>query len=345
MALLWFDGFNSGNSTEIVMSYDATSSTCNAGTSGARSGGGHVTPNGSSQYLKKTVTFSSTTAIVGIGVCNNLNATTASDREFLRIMEGTTTHLSLWIKGYPSYCIELRHGSGSVIATGTTPWPVGNTAADYRYVELKATISDSGTYEVRIEGVTEFSGSADTRNGGTGQPDLIHLTCSVSSYNLNLDDFYICDTSGADMNDFLGPGVRIDSLYANAAGDSAAWTPSAGANYTCVDETGANNGDTDYVSAASSALIDSYNCVDLSVTPSAIKAARAVVIARKDDVGTNTLKAKVRSGSTVSSETGKNLTTSYAAYNYSIVTTDPNTSAAWTKSGIDAVKIEIERTA
>ena len=63
----------------------------------------------------------------------------------------------------------------------------------------------------------------------------------------DVDDLYVLDGTASTPanNDFLGD-VRVEGLDPNAAGSNAAWTPSAGANYACVNETPPTD-DTSYV--------------------------------------------------------------------------------------------------
>ena len=129
---------------------------------------------------------------------------------------------------------------------------------------------------------------------------------------------------------------RVLVLYPNADTADADWTPSAGADhYATIDE--AVNGDTDYVASGTVGALDVCELSDLGVTPDSIQAAQVTMCARKDDAASREVRCKVKSGAAVANGTPHALTASYM-YNRDIFETDPDTSAAWTSSGVDACR-------
>lgn len=342
MALLWFDGLNDSDASAKYDGNPSLSSVSNprTGASGSTSTGKIV----GSNSFSETLTFGSTTCIAGFGF--RYESASATQQEVFSLMEGTTVHLKLTIEGTPTGIFKLYNGSGTLLATGATAIATGTGVGNWYFVELKAKVdSSTGLYELRINDAAEFSGSsANTRNGGTGIINKTRWGKTVSAGTFSFDDIYVLDDTGVEMNDFLGTATRVDTLFVTGAGDSAAWTPSAGANYACVDDVSSHNSDTDYVSAASTGLKDSYNVTDLSVTPAAIKAAYSFAYVRRDDAGVAKVKVKLRSSSVVSTESEQALTTAYAFYKSTMSTTDPNGSAAWSKAAVDALQVEIERT-
>lgn len=104
---------------------------------------------------------------------------------------------------------------------------------------------------------------------------------------------------------------------------------------------GYGNADTtkpQYALAASSGLTDQFTLSNLSSDPEAILAVKAVVIAKKDDATTRTITPNINSGGTAGAATAYNLTTSLTM-SESIYEVDPNTSAAWTTSGVNNLKL------
>jgi hypothetical protein len=160
------------------------------------------------------------------------------------------------------------------------------------------------------------------------------------------DDFRVWDGTGSTQNAPLGASgldSRIISKLPSGAGSSAAFTPNgAAANWQCVDDN-PPDGDTTYVSGASSGLIDDYAMpsAGLSTAPVMVVARS---LARKDDGATRTLEIGVKSGSTYAYGAGVNLGSSYA-YIDSCIALDPNTSAAWTAAGADAAHHAKQETA
>lgn len=236
----------------------------------------------------------------------------------------------------------VRGNDSATLATGSTALSSGS----WYYLELKATINDAtGSYTVRINGATEFSGSsADTQATGTATADEVVLGYAGAgagvSANHDYDDVYVADTTGPPNNDVLGD-CRVETLYPSGAGAAAAWTPNgAGSNYDCVDEA-APDDDTTYVSSSTATQKDTYAAGDLSGTPDSIKGVQTVLMVRKDDAGTRTFAAVIRSGGADYDGTSVNVTTDYLCYP-EVRETDPATSAAWTASGVNALEVGVK---
>jgi hypothetical protein len=231
--------------------------------------------------------------------------------------------------------------NGTLLATGTTAL----VADTWYYLQFKATIADAISADsciLKIGSVTEINLAAgtDTRatsNLGANRVALWHGAAPVS---LRFDDVYVLDGTGsAPYNDFLGD-VRVETLWANGAGTHTDWTPSAGANYQCVDET-QQNGDTDYVSTATVGDIDTYNFGPLSTTPPAIFAVQTVITHRKDDAGSPTIAPYLKAGSTNHEGTAVAVLDSYSM-TVEIFEQDPATSAAWTPSAVNALEAGVK---
>jgi hypothetical protein len=337
--LLFFCGFNANH----LLDYDTGSGSA-ATAINPRSGNYACRMSSSIQYINKSLDFGSDSFVVGFGV--RLATDSANARTVFRVYSGATVQLYLQISGSGSgNVMNLYRGDGTLLATGTTSFPVGTAVTDWRFVELKATIADAGgAYELRIDDLVEYSATAaDTLNSGSATPTAIRLMTSVSVAT-EFDDLYVLDSTGVELNEPLTSAVRVLVLDAAAAGDFAQWTPLTSTNVSNVDETGTHDGDTTYNSAASTGLKDSFNCADLAFTPAAIKAVKGTVIARKDDVGSNSLQVRLRSNGVPTTEADHVLTTAYAAYSTQIAIANPDGGGAWTKGAVDALQIEYERT-
>lgn len=259
---------------------------------------------------------------------------------------GTTAQVSLWCSGSTGRLVFCR-GGNSFGGTGTVieQTAEGVIAAGTTYhVEVKFAINDStGSYEVKLDGVTVLSGSGvDTRNGAPTTWDRFYVGYGgASSYSsqYGIDDLYLGYDDG-DGFDLLGD-CRVDTLFPTGAGASADFTPSAGANYECVDEA-STDGDTTYVSSDTSTDLDLYAFGDLSHDPAAIHAVQIVSVTRKEDSGTAVLQTKSRVGGTTR-DAGASFgpATSYAMTRV-ILDEDPDTAAAWTQSGINAAEFGLE---
>lgn len=340
MALRWFDGFDwlgtTGGSTDLGYFYTVvgTFGTTASSRTGAAALSYVGVPTG---YLEKLIPFSGK-AIVGFGYQNGATLTNA--REVMALHEGTTAHLTLVVNGSKQVAVYRGTIAGTLLGTSTATIP-DNT---WVFLEMRASIHDStGTVEVWMDDVLILNLTAqDTQNGGTGALDRIRLgrlTNNVAA-NVVLDDFYVADDSGSGVTAPLGSAVRVDCVLPTGAGSSTQFTASAGSNYQCVDETPPNE-DTDYVSTSTAGHVDLYAMGDLPVTPTAIKATMVCAVARKDDVGSRTLRTKLKSGGTTSNGASNALAITYAGI-ADMYEVDPNTGSAWTKTAIDAMEVGIE---
>lgn len=275
---------------------------------------------------------------IRIYVTNNTSA-----NAFLKLTEGATYHLTFMINS--SAQIEVRRGgySGTVLGnSGGATVPTGT----WVQLTVKAVIHDTaGSVEVRMNGnptpIINLS-SVDTRNGGTGVINRLYAgsETGAGSNGTRFTDMAVWNDSGESPNDWVGD-VRVDSYNVTADGASSQFTPSAGANWECVADENAD-GDTSYVESGTNGHIDLYEIENMAHSPSVIHAVAVTALARKTDAGSGALKLKMDSGGTGAAGSSETLADgSYARYIYARGV-DPNTSAAWAKSAVDALKIGVE---
>ena len=130
----------------------------------------------------------------------------------------------------------------------------------------------------------------------------------------------------------------MQTLIPNGAGASTQFTPSSGANYTTVDELPYSA--TDYVQSNTSGNRDTYTFSDLS-NVGTIYGVQNNFIAKKTDAGSLSLKSAVKSGASVYYGSSAVLATNDATVS-DTRSQDPNTSAAWTQSGVNALEAGFE---
>ena len=130
-----------------------------------------------------------------------------------------------------------QYGYEQLITTSVTTAP----ARGWHYIELQVTQGTSnGVLSVRINGVLAIQMTAQNTIQGGGQLLTAFLgaipgqSCPLT---LDVDDFYIADTSGTINNTFLGD-VRVDTLQAQADGSLNQWTvtPSGTAAWEAVSD-------------------------------------------------------------------------------------------------------------
>lgn len=203
----------------------------------------------------------------------------------------------------------------------------------------------TGDYAARVEGVEAFSGTHGSPPGSTTAIISFAtrsdgLTVS-NTYAIYIMDLIVGDNQGSINNSFLGP-VALYVLSPNAD-VSSGWSLSTGVTYyTLIDEETPN--DADYIYAPDT--LPAETIVQLENLPADIVSVRCVqpvVRAWKSDGGDATLQMTLASGAFDDAGTDRVITVN-AAYYYDISELDPATSAAWTPTAVNAVKLEIDRT-
>jgi hypothetical protein len=228
--------------------------------------------------------------------------------------------------------VSVRRGTANVLATSAVGVFTGSA---WHYLECEVIVSDTvGRMTVWLNGVQIVTASGvDTKaSASIGTFSSVRLSVVGSGSNgLLLDDLYACDDAVR-----LGES-RVETLSPTADSGTQQWTPSTGsANYAMVDELPTNAG-TDYVAAATAGLVDKYVMADLSSVPNAIHGVKSTMFAAKDDLTTRAARLNLTSGATTANGAALPLTTSYQ-WQDDLYLLDPNTAAAWTASGVNALQ-------
>jgi hypothetical protein len=137
-------------------------------------------------------------------------------------------------------------------------------------MEVKLKFDDlSGTWELRINEVTDVSGTGDTVFSSASVTTITVNGTNASGANLLLDDFRVVEVDGSGVNDFLGHQV-IEGLRPIADAIPNDFTPiNGGDNYVEIDES-PSDGDTTYISTTSVSDTEQYDMGTLSVVKGAI---------------------------------------------------------------------------
>lgn len=338
MSLLFFDGFESYATADILKEWTSQNGSPTVDATGGRRGGGCLSSTTTSAATNVVKTLAASVSTFVAGFAFNPSASGAFGRSIAKFMDSGSNQLEIRLNSDATLSVTRNS-----IVLGTSTATV-NYNSD-QYIEFKATIHDTaGTYELRLNGVNILSGSGvDTKNTANASINQIMIGVDGnpgSSITWKYDDFYILDTSGATNNNFLGD-VRIDAVYPNADGTHTDWTPSTGTDhYALVDEATPNT--TDYVSSSTAGQKDSFNMASPPVLASeVIFGVRVKVAALKDDAGSRSIKVGVRSGTAESVSTAQALSTSQLYYS-NIHEVDPDTGVAWTPSGIDNLQALVE---
>jgi len=229
MALRFMDGFDHYQSADFLTKW--TSLTQNGvelaiSATGGRYGGGCL----SMANPRSGVTLSlDSQATWLLNFAMKVGAGTPSATTILGLLDTGTLHMDLRINAARQ--LYVTRNATTLGAAGSTAL----TADVWYWIGVKFTIDDSaGVAQVQINGVDEINLTAqDTRNAAASSANQIRLG-QVSNIALafSLDDFVLMDGQ-AGMNALLA-NRRIWTTDPVAAGNSAQWTGTPGANWANV---------------------------------------------------------------------------------------------------------------
>lgn len=339
MALLFCDSFDHYATADRGEKYQTIGSG-GAITGGAgRTGSAWVATN-QNHNMRRALGVNAGTLIAGTAF--KLTGDPANIASVLAFFDDTTEQISVRINASSKILRVSRAG---------TDLEVGSTVlADntWYYIELKALIANAGTYELRINGVVEVDGSADTQNTANAYANAIQIVGPTAGGNfgesLTWDDLYVCSStdsgvSGAPNNDFLGD-VTVQSLHPNGNGNSSMMVGSDGNsvdNYLLVDET-APNDDTDYVQGLNVDDKDTYNYGSLTATAGSVYGVQVLMHARKTDAGLRSICAVTRESGAEEDGADHALSTSYLYY-LTIFENEPGGATdAWTIAEVNGAE-------
>jgi len=243
----------------------------------------------------------------------------------LKIKLGTGEYIELRWNG-ATHTLDAYVDSG-LVANGS----VILTTNDWFHVQCAVTIADAGTILVKINGHESINYSGDTQPGAATGGTYVQLRGGTNESRQKFDNLVI--GSGGYLGD-----LRCIDIRPNADTAQDDWTPSAGDNYSTIDETPPS--DADYNEINLNAQADELALGDFdgaTYTPLAITAwARARMEAATGD----SIKVGIDSNG-VDDVTQSALST---AYEYYFHTNDenPDGPAAWDDAAIDALLLRYE---
>jgi len=341
--LLWVEGFDAFGTTDnaapsptgvVGRKYQTVSTESGMRVVPNRLLGKALKLSNTNQYLQRTLATTNAKLTTGIAIA--FAAFPGAVREIITLWDGATKGVNLVMQTSGELSVRL----GTAAAFGTTSGLALGTG--FNYIELEVVCADGtgGSVELRVNGVEVLKVTGiDTRAGAHDYHDGIRLT-GDSSMIVTLDDWYVVDGSGSVNNTFLG-NKRVATIFPNAAGDSAQFTPSAGANYAAVDESVCDDDDS-YVQDSTAGHVDLYNYEALPAGFTGISGLMVTTDVRVTDATSFSLKTPCKSGSTTSEGDSQSAGgTSYGS-KVRVIEQNPATNAAWTESGINAAQFGIQ---
>lgn len=331
MALLFVDSFDHYATGDISEKWTSTSGgqTIDAG-QGRRGTAAIRFSMNAGQYFGKSVQATGSTAIVGFAY-----KPTAIPTVFMAISDSIANKENIYVTHNSDGTLSVFATAGQIQLGRTTATIPLNL---YTYIEIKAVFHDTaGSVVVRFNGgVVLTIPVADTANTTVAWNTVSFVSGAFGGPNFYFDDLYICDGSGpAPRNDFLGD-IRVDARVPTGAGTSTGWTPSAGANWQCVDDAVPND-DTDYTQSSTVGATDTFVVQDAPSVGATILGVQHCLSLKKADAGLSIVVPVVRVGGTVYEGTAVATGTSYA-FGTQMMPTDPSTGASWTEVNFNAAE-------
>jgi len=223
--------------------------------------------------------------------------------------------------------IQAYKGPSTLLATGTAMI----TGSTWYLIEIHYIPATSGgVFQVKVNGISDISYSGNTTPGAT-TIDGIMVGCDDSYWPPGYYDNVIVDDAA-----WIG-NTKIQAIKPTSAGNSTQWGPSSGSNWDCVNEMPAN--DNDYVSTNSNDFLDLYTFSDLTGSIEEIKCVQVQARTVKNGAPTpQNLQLAVRSGGTNYFSSSNVVPYVNPKSLFNIWQLNPNTSAAWTVSEVNAAE-------
>lgn len=216
----------------------------------------------------------------------------------------------------------------------------------WHYVEFRyKPLNSGGVCTVWVDNTQVLTYSGDTTVSEEAV-DALQILPTVANFGqgiVRVDDLYILNTSGTEMNTRTGES-RILTNLPTADTTQRDFSPSSGTdNYAMVDEFPTIDEDTTYVENGTSGATDRYTSDSLA-TSGTIHTIQVNTCARKTDTDTRKFRNSILSNSTKKEDTAEHtVSTNYFIYPdpYDV---DPSTGVAWTESADNALKFGFKLT-
>lgn len=290
------------------------------------------------QQIGSTTTATAATSIPAsthcvIGFAYNMTRPIGTLATYLIYLKsGTTNLITLTVTADNRLSVTL--GGTTYLSTKTY------SPGTWVYIEIGAHISDSGSFEVKVNGSSDgwiSLGTVDTKPSTETTITSIHLVASTAglastSITAYIDDLYI--TYGNELK-WLGD-IRVDALALTADSTPQDWTSDTGNAWDRLNNTSAG-----YITGTTLDDESLFALADYTPATTAIHGAQVCAYARKTDAGSRSMAIEAKSDTTT--DVGDTIALGDTTTEYRQVwLTDPDTAAAWTDGGLDALEIGVK---
>ena len=237
--------------------------------------------------------------------------------------------------------IRLIHYNGHIyIYRGTTYMTVINDVFDgsWHHVEAKLfSDASAGTLDIKVDGVTIYSGTGLNTNGAT---------ISGCEFRLSYPGTYVYYDNLFFATDWVGE-LHFVGKAPNADFDCDFSPVSGSDNYAMIDEKTDNDGDTTYNQSSSVGAIDLFDYEDISDVDIQVVIIRT--ICKKSDIGTRILRHKFQQESSLYDGEQATLSSNYGGTSYGapanlreVLNLAPDGTSPWSSTVFNNLKIGYE---
>lgn len=230
------------------------------------------------------------------------------------------------------------NASGFIVVTlGSTTYTSTNSLpASSSYIELGLVIGNSGSLEVRVNGSSTgwlaLTG-VDTQPGADTKANGVRLQVTgASAITVDFDDLYV--TYGTELK-WLGD-IRVDALALTGNSTPQDWTPDTGNAWERLNDASAG-----YITGTTLDDESLFALADYTPQTTAIHGVQVSAYARKTDTGSRSMAIEVKSDTTIDAGDAIAMGDTTTEYRH-VWLTDPDTAAAWTDGGLDALEIGVK---
>jgi hypothetical protein len=257
---------------------------------------------------------------------------------FLHLVSHNNWSLALYLHSDGS--VSVRRNTTILEQTGAGVLP----KEEWRFVQLKIYCdSTNGTWELRIDHTTELQGTGNTQSDSDNYYSAVRISSinHQATYQPRFDDLWICDSTGAVANNFLGPGYRVSTLNPSDDGDSSDWTPNPWPDHVDnLDEL--IQDDTEYVESSTANHLDLYD-YDSPPAMSQIKGVQVQTEAIITEPNPHTLKTVIKHAGTEDEDAGQIVGTSDFLVAYQrLMPINPVTGVAWVRHDVDNLQAGVK---
>lgn len=331
MSVLFRDGMDRYNTaTDLLMVYNV--STGSYGTTSGRFGGGGFSPSS----IGLTLSLPSSESEFWMSMACSLTGSGSGDRVVVSFMSAASSS-----NGVES-CLTYNNSSGAwklwrgqmgtLLGTFTSPM-----ASGWHWLDVHFKFDGSaGVFEVWLDDIQEIDLTAQNTIENGGQTTIIAMTWgdinSGAAAPFTIDDIFLTDVTTGRLGD-----SRIVTLLPISDASPNQGMPSTGSDhYAVVDEPGFNT--SDFITMPNtSGDKENFGFQSLTGSPATIYGVGLVLISEKSDAGAYSLEPFVISNSNEADGSSQGLLTTWSLQQ-SFFPTDPNTSAAWTASAVNAIQ-------